>query len=76
MEHHADQFGLEITQNNTAAAEAFLVLQQKNLATPRPGKLFKFWRSTHPPLGERVDFCNSYCPWKEGKPLKYEEYFN
>jgi Zn-dependent protease with chaperone function len=76
MEHHADQFGLEITQNNTAAAEAFLVLQQKNLATPRPGKLFKFLRSTHPPLGERVDFCNSYCPWKEGRPLKYGEYFN
>jgi Zn-dependent protease with chaperone function len=75
IEHNADKFGLEITQNNTAAGEAFLVLQQKNLAVPRPGLLFKFWRSTHPPLGERVDFFNSYCPWKEGKPLKYGKFF-
>jgi STE24 endopeptidase len=76
LEHHADQFGLEITQNNTAAGDAFLVLQRKNLAVPRPGKLFVFWRSTHPPLGERVDYCNSYCPWMEGKPLKYERFFS
>jgi Zn-dependent protease with chaperone function len=76
MEHQADEFGLEITQNNEAAARAFLVLQQKNLAVPRPGQLFKFWRSTHPPLGERVDFCNSYCPWVEGRPLMYGRYFS
>jgi Zn-dependent protease with chaperone function len=75
IEHNADKFGLEITQNNQAAGEAFLVLQQKNLAVPRPGMVFKFWRSTHPPLGERVDFFNSYCPWKEGKPLKYGKFF-
>jgi Zn-dependent protease with chaperone function len=75
IEHNADTFGLEITQNNRAAGEGFLVLQQKNLAVPRPGSLYKFWRSTHPPLGERVDFFNSYCPWKEGKPLKYGKFF-
>jgi STE24 endopeptidase len=63
MEHQADVFGLEITHNNQAAGEVFLVLQQKNLANPRPGNLFKFWRATHPPLGERIDFANSYCPW-------------
>lgn len=76
MEHEADRFGLEITQNNQAAGEGFLTLQQENLGNPRPGPLFKFWRSTHPPLGERVEFCNSYCPWKSGEPLHYEKYFN
>ncbi len=75
MEHEADRFGLEITHNNQAAGEAFISLQQQNLANPRPGPLFKFWRSTHPPLGERVDFCNSYCPWSQGQPLKYAKYF-
>ena len=65
MEHQADEFGLEITRNNQAAGEAFLALQQKNLANPRPGNLFKFWRATHPPLGERIDFANSYCPWEQ-----------
>ena len=75
MEHEADRFGLEITQNNQAAAEAFIALQQENLANPRPGILFKIWRSSHPSLGDRIDFCNQYCPWKQGQPLKYAHYF-
>ena len=75
MEHEADRFGLEITENNEAAAEAFIVLQQTNLANPRPGLLYKIWRSSHPPLGERIDFCNSYCPWKQNQPEKYRKYF-
>lgn len=75
MEHEADRFGLEITQNNQAAGESFLVLMKENLANPRPGKVFTFWRATHPSLGDRIDFFNHYCPWKEGRPLKYEKYF-
>jgi Zn-dependent protease with chaperone function len=75
FEHQADEFGLEITQNNQAAAEAFIALQQQNLANPRPGPLYVFWRASHPPLGSRIDFCNSYCPWQEDKPLKYGKYF-
>lgn len=75
MEHQADQFGLEITQNNAAAGQAFLVLQQRNLAVPRPGKVYKFWRSTHPPVGERIDYCNSYCPWRTGESLRFGAYF-
>lgn len=75
IEHHADRFGLEITQNNQAAAEAFIVLQQGNLANPRPGPIYNFWRSSHPPLAERIEFCNSYCPWKEGNELKYGKHF-
>lgn len=75
IEHHADEFGLEITQNNQAAGEAFVALQQQNLANPKPGPIYKFWRSTHPPLGERIDFCNSYCPWKQNRPLKYGRFF-
>lgn len=75
MEHEADRFGLEITQNNQAAGEAFIVLQAENLANPRPGTLYKIWRSSHPPLGDRVDFCNRYCPWEHGGKLKYGSYF-
>jgi len=75
MEHEADRFGLEITRNNQAAGEAFIVLQEANLVNPYPGALYKFWRCTHPPLGERVDFSNHYCPWRENHPLKYSEYF-
>jgi Zn-dependent protease with chaperone function len=75
QEHEADRFGLEITQRNHAAATAFVKLQQENLGNPRPGLLYKLWRSSHPTLGERIDFCNEYRPWEKGEPLKYEEFF-
>jgi Zn-dependent protease with chaperone function len=70
-EHEADRFGLEITRDNRSAATAFVKLQQENLGNPRPGWLFKTWRSTHPPLGERIDFCNAYKPWETGGELRY-----
>jgi STE24 endopeptidase len=61
-EHQADEFGLEMTQNKKAAAEAFVKLQQQNLGNPNPGKLYIFMRATHPPLGQRITFCNE---WEE-----------
>jgi STE24 endopeptidase len=67
--------GLELTQDNRAAATAFVRLQQVNLAVPRPGLLYELWRSTHPPLGERIDFCNRYRPWERGEPLRYGHLF-
>jgi STE24 endopeptidase len=76
-EHEADRFGLEITHDtlnesgNRDCATAFVKLQQENLSVPRPGLLYKLWRASHPPLGERIDFCNEYRPWETGQPLKY-----
>ncbi len=75
QEHEADRFGLEITQTNHAAATAFVKLQQENLGNPRPGPLYKLWRSSHPTLGDRIDFCNEYRPWEMGETLKYQELF-
>jgi Zn-dependent protease with chaperone function len=75
IEHEADRFGLEVTQTNHAAATAFVKLQEENLAIPRPGLLYKLWRSSHPTLGDRIDFCNSYRPWEKGMPGRYETLF-
>jgi STE24 endopeptidase len=75
QEHEADRFALELTRNNRVAATTFVRLQQENLSIPRPGALFTFWRASHPALGDRVDFANSYRPWAEGKPLRYARYF-
>ena len=75
QEHEADRFGLEITQTNHAAATMFVKLQEENLSIPRPGWLYKLWRSSHPTLGDRIEFCNSYRPWEKGIPLKYETLF-
>jgi len=71
-EHDADRFGLEATENNRAAATAFVKLQEENLQVPRPHLLVKLWQASHPTLGERIDFCNEYRPWERGEPLRYE----
>jgi Zn-dependent protease with chaperone function len=61
-ERQADRFGLDLTRDNHAAATAFIALQRQNLAVPRPGLLYKIFRASHPPIGERVDFINVYHP--------------
>lgn len=71
MEHEADRFGLEVTRTNRSAATSFVKLQHENLSNPRPGALSILWRSSHPPIGERIDFCNAYHPWTEGRPGRY-----
>ena len=75
FEHEADRFALEITRSNRAAATAFVILQQENLAVPRPGRLYTWFRSSHPPVGERIDFSNDYRPWESGQPLVYADRF-
>ena len=67
-EHEADRFALDLTHDNHAGASAFVALQRQNLAVPRPGTLYKIFRASHPPIGERVDFINQYRPWQRGQP--------
>lgn len=74
-EHEADRFAIEITRDNQAGATAFVKLQTENLSNPRPGAIIKFLRASHPPIGERVDFCNTYKPWETGEPLRYGNLF-
>ena len=75
FEHEADRFALEITRDNHAAATAFVKLQQENLGVPRPGALYRWWRASHPSLGDRIDFSNDYRPWEDGGPLVYADRF-
>jgi Zn-dependent protease with chaperone function len=65
QEREADKFALELTHDNHAGAHSFLKLMEENLSNPRPGPIYKFFRSSHPSIGERIDFCNSYRPWMQ-----------
>jgi Zn-dependent protease with chaperone function len=76
QEHEADRFGLELTQNSRAAATAFVKLQAENLGNPRPGLFFTLWRGSHPAIADRIDFANTYRPWAEGEPGRYERLFH
>jgi STE24 endopeptidase len=71
FEHNADRFGLELTQNNDAAASAFVKLQAEALGVPEPGWLERIFRLTHPSLKDRIDFANNYHPWRDGGKLVY-----
>ena len=71
IEHEADRFGLEITQDNHAAASAFLKRNNEAMGVPYPGWLERTFRLDHPSLGDRITFANEYHPWAEGKPLVY-----
>jgi Zn-dependent protease with chaperone function len=63
QEHEADRFALDLTHANHSAATAFVKMQTENLGNPRPGMFYKLFRASHPSIGERIDFCNSYRPW-------------
>jgi Zn-dependent protease with chaperone function len=70
FERESDRFGLELVRHNRAAATAFVKLQHENLGNPRPGWVYTLWRASHPPLAERIEFCNTYRPWATGEPLR------
>lgn len=74
QEHEADRFALELTRSNRDAALTFVKLQEENLGVPRPGFVYRLWRGSHPSIGERIDFCNTYRPWAEGRPLRYSRW--
>ncbi len=65
IEHQADRFGLDLTHDNLSSARAFVKLQQTNLGYPRPEWFYTLFRASHPSLGERIDFANTYRPWAE-----------
>jgi Zn-dependent protease with chaperone function len=68
QEHEADRFALELTRTNHSGALSFVKMQAENLSIPRPEWFYKVFRSTHPSVGERIDFCNTYHPWALDQP--------
>ncbi len=75
MEGEADRFAAEITRDGHAGASAFVKIQRDNLSIPRPDPFTRIWRSTHPAIGERIEFFNTYRPWESGRPLRYGALF-
>jgi Zn-dependent protease with chaperone function len=75
-EHSADIYGLEVIHgivpdSKRAAAEAFQVLGEINLADPSPNGFVRFWLYSHPPLAERLAFARGYDPWSKGETPRY-----
>lgn len=71
MEKQADAYAIELTRDPAAVANAFATLQHENLSVPYPNWVYRTWRATHPSIGERIEFANSYRPWVKGEPGRY-----
>ena len=76
QEHAADVYGLEVTHgivpnSNEAAAHAFQVMGELDLADPNPPRFITIWLYSHPPLADRLEFAHNYDPWGKGEEPKY-----
>jgi Zn-dependent protease with chaperone function len=65
QEHEADQYALDLTHANRSFATSEVKMQAENLGNPRPGLFYTIFRASHPSIGDRIDFCNHYHPWRE-----------
>lgn len=68
IEHEADIFTLELTHLNEPLATAFIKLAEDSKRDPKPHPFIRFWRYSHPPIAERIDFALRYKPWEKGEP--------
>lgn len=69
IEHEADRFGLELTHTNRANALLYAGWAKDYAVEYDP--FFYNFRATHPSLGDRIRFANTYKPWETGEPLVY-----
>jgi STE24 endopeptidase len=67
QEHQADLYSLEVTRGvlpnpGAAAARAFQIEGERDLADPTPNRFLVFWLYTHPPVADRLRFSLEYHP--------------
>ncbi len=73
QEHQADIYGLEITHgivpdSQAVAAHSFQVMGEIGLDEPNPNHFIEFWLFSHPSTSDRLNFAETYDPWKNGAP--------
>jgi Zn-dependent protease with chaperone function len=67
IEHQADQFALELTHLNEAAATSEVKFAEDSKVDPSPNRFIEFWRYSHPAAQRRIEFALEYRPWEQGK---------
>ena len=59
VEHEADAFALDLTDDGPALARSFITISKENLADPDPPPFIEFWLFSHPSLRRRIEFALS-----------------
>jgi Zn-dependent protease with chaperone function len=56
-EREADSFAIELTGMHEAFATAFVKLAENSKSVPDPHPFIVWWRYSHPPVGERIEWA-------------------
>lgn len=76
LELEADRFGLEFNRNNQALVDIMRSDAAANPMLLRYTPVTYHFRATHPDIGTRIEFAESYRPWADDEPMVYERYFD
>jgi STE24 endopeptidase len=60
MEHHADQYGLQLTGDKNSAIRSFQQFARDDLSDVNPPFLVYFFLTDHPTILQRINFTESY----------------
>ncbi len=71
VELEADQFGLEATHENEAAASMFASWITPADTLADPGWFERVFMSNHPSIGDRIRNAQAYHPWADGTAAKF-----
>ena len=71
IELEADQFGLEVTHENEAAAAMFASWITPADTLADPGWFEQTFLSNHPSIGERIRNAQTHRPWADGTSAKF-----
>jgi STE24 endopeptidase len=75
-EHQADQYGLEamhgrVPDSGCSAAQSLQILRERSLDYPDVGGFTEFWLWSHPTIGDRVIYAQTYDPWSKGQSPEF-----
>ncbi len=75
LEFEADRFGLEFNRDNQALID---IMRSEATANPmffRYTPATRYFRATHPEIGARIRFAETYRPLLNGQAMIYAQYF-
>jgi hypothetical protein len=56
---------------SAASARSLQILGDEDLEEPSPSPAVVFWFYSHPPIGDRIVFANTYDPWAQGRSPEF-----
>jgi len=75
VEQEADRFSIEMNRDSGGmAAWMAIVSQSKSVNEFYP--FYRLYRATHPSTADEIRLANSWQPWEQGKPGRYDDRCN